>query len=127
MQRGDVKPEEGKTFREYITEYLAAAKIAQINEVVSVLGSTQDENIAAFKSKLSRMMNAGVTAANINEFARFDDLKSCVDKAKAKAYFEELEGNSITPFKVNMKIDKLLQDFIISGGFDLHHTSTCTV
>jgi len=65
------------------------------------------------------MMNAGVTAANTNEFGRFDDLKNCVDKVKAKAYFEELEGASISPFKVNMKIDKLLQDFIISGGFDL--------
>lgn len=119
VQRGDVKPEEGKTFREYITEYLAAAKIAQINEVVSVLVSTQDENIAAFKSKLSRMMNAGVTGANINEFGRFNDLKNYIDKAKAKAYFEELEGASISPFKVNMKIDKLLQDFIISGSFDL--------
>ena len=119
MQRGDVKPEEGKTFREYITEYLAAAKVAQINKVVSVLGSTQDENIAAFKSKLSHMMNAGVTAANINEFGRFDDLKNCVDNAKAKVYFEELKCASISPFKVNMKIDNLLQDFIISGGFDL--------
>lgn len=127
VQRGDVKPEEGKTFREYITEYLSAAKIAQINEVVSVLGGTQDENIAAFKSKLNRMMNAGVTAANINEFGRFDDLKNGVDKAKAKAYFEELEGTGISPFKVNVRIDKLLQDFIISGGFDLQHTSTCTV
>ncbi len=119
MQRGDVKPEEGKTFREYITEYLAAAKIAQINEIVGVLGSGQDENIDEFKSKLSRMMNAGISAANINEFGRFDDLKNCVDNDKAKAYFEELEGASISPFKVNMKIDKLLQDFIISGGFDL--------
>jgi type I restriction enzyme, R subunit len=119
VQRGDVKPEEGKTFREYITEYLAAAKVAQINKVVSVLGSTQDENIAAFKSKLSHMMNAGVTAANINEFGRFDDLKNCVDNAKAKVYFEELKCASISPFKVNMKIDNLLQDFIISGGFDL--------
>lgn len=119
VQRGDVKPEKGKTFREYITEYLAAAKIAQINEVVNVLGSTQDENIAAFKSKLSRMMNTGVTEANINEFGRFDDLKNCVDKAKTKAYFEEQEGAGISLFKVNMKIDKLLQDFIISGGFDL--------
>jgi len=119
VQRGDIKPEQGKTFREYITEYLAAAKQSQINEVVSVLGSTEDENIAAFKSKLSGMMNTGVTAANINEFGRFDGLKSCVDKVKAMAYFEEQEGVSISVFKVNMKVDKLLQDFIISGGFDL--------
>ena len=119
VQRGDVKPEENKTFREYITEYLAAAKLDQINGVVNKMGKPEDENITAFKSKLSRMMNAGITEANINEFGRFDDLKDCVDKAKAKAYFEELEGASFTEFKVNMKVDQLLQKFIISGGFDL--------
>jgi len=119
VQRGDVKPEQGKTFREYITEYLAAANQFQINAIVSVLGSTEDENIAAFKAKLNSMMNANVTEANINEFGRFNDLKNCIDKAKAKTYFEELESASVSPFKVNMKIDKLLQDFIISGGFDL--------
>jgi hypothetical protein len=30
-----------------------------------------------------------------------------------------LEGERISVFKVNMKVDKLLQDFIIRGGFDL--------
>jgi len=119
VQRGDVKPEQSKTFREYITEYLAAAKQSQINAVVSVLGNTEDENITAFKSKLRSMMNTGVTAANINDFGRFDDLKSCVDKAKARAYFEELDGASIPVFRVNIRVDKLLQNFIISDGFDL--------
>jgi len=119
VQRGDVKPEQGKSFREYITEYLAAAKTAQVNAVVSVLSSTEDENIATFKAKLNRMMNANVTETNINEFGRFDDLKNCVDKAKARAYFEELENVSIPVFRVNIKVDKFLQDFIMSGGFDL--------
>ncbi|MDQ6961434.1 MAG: HsdR family type I site-specific deoxyribonuclease [Mariprofundaceae bacterium] len=119
VQRGDVKPEEGKTFRDYITEYLATAKQSQINEIVKVLGSSEDANIAEFKRQLSRMMNAEITEANINAFARFDDLKKCVNQAKAKVYFEELEGASISVFKVNVKIDKLLQDFIMSGGFDL--------
>ena len=73
------------------------------------------------------MMNARITEANINGFGRFDDLKNCVDQAKAKAYFEELDDISISPFQVNVKIDKLLQDFIIHGGFDLQHTSTRTV
>ncbi|MDX8394567.1 MAG: hypothetical protein R8K21_08320, partial [Mariprofundales bacterium] len=118
VQRGDVKPEQGKTFREYITEYLATAKESQINEIVKVLGRSEDENITTFTSKLIRMMNAGITEANINEFGRFDDLQKCVDIAKAKAYFEELEGASISVFRVNVKIDKLLQDFIISDGFE---------
>ena len=123
VQRGDVTPEKGKTFRDYITEYLANAKNSQITEVVNLLGKTEGENIATFTAKLSRMMNTGVTAANINEFGRFDDLKNCVDKAKAKAYFEALEGTSLAVFKVNVKVDKLLQDFIIQGGFDLSQPS----
>lgn len=127
VQRGDVKPEKNKTFREYVTEYIANAKNEQIIELVNVLGSTDGTNITAFNIRLTRMMNAGITAANINEFGRFDDLKSFVDKNKAKAYFEQLEGVSISPFKINMKIDTLLQEFILSGGFDLAKSSNCTI
>ncbi len=57
---------------------------------------------------------------NINEFGRFDDLKNTVDIAKLKTYFEKLESNTILDFGVNMKIDQLLQDFIINGGFALY-------
>lgn len=127
VQRGDVKPEKSKTFREYVTEYIANAKNEQIIELVNVLGSTDGTNITAFNIRLTRMMNAGITAANINEFGRFDDLKSFVDKNKAKAYFEQLEGAGISPFKVNMKIDTLLQEFILSGGFDLSQPSSSAV
>jgi len=119
VQRGDVTPEDGKTFRQYITEYQANAKNVQITELVNVLGKTESGNIAAFNTKLSRLMNTGVTEANINEFGRFDDLKNCVDKSKAKAYFEKLEGTSISVFHGNRKTSELLQRFIISGEFDL--------
>jgi type I restriction enzyme R subunit len=64
-------------------------------------------------------MNAGVTATNLNEYGRFDELKNTVDKAKAKAYLEKWEGVTIPTFKVNIKIDQLLQEFILRGGFDL--------
>ena len=56
---------------------------------------------------------------DINEFGRFDDLKDTVDKNKAKAYFEKLEGINIPPFKVNIRVHNLLKKFIISGGFDV--------
>lgn len=41
------------------------------------------------------------------------------DKTKAKEYFEKLEGQTIPPFKINIKIHNLLQSFIISGGFEV--------
>jgi len=65
------------------------------------------------------MMDSGVTNKNINEYGRFDDLKSTVDKTLAKKYFEELEGKTIPAFRVNIKVHDLLQEFIISGRFEI--------
>lgn len=111
IQRGDVEPEDGKTLRDYIAEYISKAKDDQIYRVAAVLGLDE--------SKLRNMMALKVTEANINEFGRFDALKATVDKKKAKAYFEKIEGAPIIPPKVPMKVDKLLRDFILSGGFDI--------
>ena len=111
IQSGDIEPEDGKTFRDYITEYLSKAKDDQIHRVAVVLGLDED--------KLRVIMEIRATDANINEFGRFDALKATADKKKAKAYFEFIEGASIIPPKVPMKIDKLLRDFILRGGFDI--------
>ena len=46
-------------------------------------------------------------------------MKVTVDKQKAKAYFESVEGISIPPFKVNIRTANFLQKFIIEGGFEL--------
>lgn len=111
VQSGNVSIASGKTFRECITEYQFNAKTAEINHLSTLLGLDQ--------RKLTTMMNSGVSELNINGYGRFDDLKNTVDKAKAKAYFEELEGVAIPPFKINIKVHNLLQRFIISGGFEV--------
>ena len=46
-------------------------------------------------------------------------MKKTVDKAKAKEYFEKVEGTKIIRPKVNVKVDKLLRDFIINGGYEI--------
>jgi len=111
VQRGDAELTEGKVFRDYITEYQASAKSSQIMAITRLLGLDS--------SKLLSMMNKGITAVNINEYGRFDELKSSIDKAKAKTYFEQKDGEAISTFKVNMKVDKLLQEFILASGFEL--------
>ncbi len=111
IQSGDIEPEDGKTFRDYITEYLSKAKDDQVHRIAVVLGLDED--------KLRAMMELHATDTNINEFGRFDALKATADKKKAKAYFESIEDKSIIPPKVPMKIDKLLRDFILRGGFDI--------
>ena len=119
VQRGDVIPEAGKTLRQYISEYQADAKQAQIIELVNLLGKDESSEIVVFKQQLNKLMNTDISEANINEFGRFDALKNCVDKVKAKAYFEALDGETVSVFKVNVKVDKLLQQFLLSGGLDL--------
>ena len=64
-------------------------------------------------------MSLRLTVSNLNEFGRYDDLRRTVDKAKAKEYFEKAEGKKIAPPKVNIKVDNLLRDFILNGGFDM--------
>lgn len=116
MQREDFVYEEGKTFREYISDYLFRKHDARIHVLASVFGL--DEKM------LHSMMNLHLTTQNINEFGRYDALKNTIDKQKAKLYFESLEGKRLIPPKVSVKADNLLREFIISGGFDIQKPET---
>ncbi len=107
VQRGDVKLIEGKTFRDYITEYQFKAKEDEIYEIVSSFGL--DEPM------LRKILSAYVTENNIDEFGRFGELLNSVDNAKAKQYFEKKEGQTIPAFKVKVKTDKLLREFILTN------------
>ncbi len=111
VQSGDVEIEDDKSFRDYITEYQFRAKNEQVRQLANALGIDIP--------KLTNLMNIDITEANINEYGRFDDLKKTVDRDKAKAYFEALEGASIPAFRLSIKIEKLLKEFILSGGFDI--------
>ena len=115
VQSGNATLDNKKTFREHITDYQSKAKNSEVDTLRQTFGLDE--------TKLKNMMNTGITKLNINEYGRFDDLKNSVDKEKAKAYFEQLEGTKVPTFKVNMKVHKLLQEFIISGGFDLKDTN----
>mgnify|MGYP000538714766 FL=1 len=111
IQRGDVKVAEGKSLRDYINEYLSKARNDQIHRISVAIGV--DENM------LRKVMGLKLNENNLNEFGRYDELKKTVDKAKAKEYFEKVEGTKIIPPKVNVKVDKLLRDFIINGGYEI--------
>ncbi|MDO4323152.1 MAG: HsdR family type I site-specific deoxyribonuclease [Lachnospiraceae bacterium] len=111
VQNGDVTVEDGKTLRDYITEYMTRAKNDQIHRFASAIGVDETE--------LRSFMKLKVSAGNINEFGRFDKLKATVDRTAAKAYLEKIEGKPVKPFQINMKIDQILQKFILQGGFDV--------
>lgn len=111
VQRGDVFIDEGKTFRDYITEYQFRAKNDEIHRFADTIGVNEE--------KLRNMMDLKLTESNINEFGRLDDLKNTIDKSKAKIYFESKEGIKLNPPKVNMRVDKLIREFILKGGFEI--------
>lgn len=110
LQRGDARLVEGHTFRDYINTYKDNAENAQLNTVVNALGLD--------KGLLIALMADSVNDKNINDFGRFDALKETVDKAQAKAYFEKQDGVTIPLFKLNIRIDQFLKQFIFAQTDD---------
>lgn len=110
LQRGDAQLIEGHTFRDYINTYKDNAENAQLNAVFNALGLD--------KGLLIALMADSVNDKNLNEFGRFDALKDSVDKAKAKIYFEKQDGVIIPPFKLNIRIDQFLKQFIFAQTDD---------
>ena len=111
VQSGDVHLQEGKTFRDYITEYQNKSKHEQVERVVHYLGCSE--------TLLLDLMESHVTEKNINDYGRFDRLKDTVVKEEAKAYFSAVEGKDIPMFRINSRAEKMLKDFILSGGKDI--------
>ena len=95
---------------DYINSYQAEAQNDRISRYSEALGVDEE--------KLRAMMKRGVNSDNINEYGLFDQLKESVDAEKAKAYFEEKEGQQLKMFRVKQRIDESLRKFILSGGAD---------
>ncbi|WP_075337235.1 type I restriction endonuclease subunit R [Yersinia enterocolitica] len=110
LQRGDAQLIEGHTFRDYINTYKDNAENAQLNAVVNALGLD--------KERLITLMADSINDKNLNDFGRFDALKDSVDKEKAKVYFEKQDGVTIPLFKLNIRIDQFLKQFILAQTDD---------
>ncbi|WP_291062562.1 MULTISPECIES: type I restriction endonuclease subunit R [unclassified Empedobacter] len=111
VRSGNITLDPTKTFRDYISEYQFKAKNEYINKLVEAIGVDPE--------KLKQLMNTHISETNLNDFGRFGALKDSVDRAKAKTYFEAKEGTSLPPFKVSIRIDNLLKEFILKDGFEI--------
>lgn len=111
VQRGNKIVEDDKTLSDYITEYQAEARNDRIHRFALAIGVDEKQ--------LRDFMSRHVTTENINEFGLFDKLKNTVDRDIARGYFERTEGQPIKPFRIPAKIDTILRQFILSGGFDV--------
>ncbi|MEG2493578.1 MAG: type I restriction endonuclease subunit R, partial [Rikenellaceae bacterium] len=111
VERGDVIVGNGKSLRDYITEYQEKAKNDRIHKCATALGVNE--------TMLRTFLNLHVTEGNINEFGQFDNLKASVNSKTAKAYFEATEGAEVPLRKVQMKIDIILRQFVLTEGFEV--------
>lgn len=112
VESGDAKLEQGKYFREYITEYQVRHKNKQVMDLHDAIGVDPE--------KLVGMLASEINEKNINEFGRFDDLENTIDKKKAKMYLEGKNGKEMVAFKIRRDASKMLRDFILAGGFDIY-------
>lgn len=111
VQRGNKIVEEDKALSDYITEYQAEARNDRIHRFALAIGVDEKQ--------LRDFMNRHVTTESINEFGLFDKLKNTVDRDIARGYFERTEGQPIRTYRIPAKIDTILRQFILSGGFDV--------
>ena len=111
IQQGNKSVEEGKTLSDYITEYQTEARNDRIHRFALALGIEEKQ--------LRDFMNRNVTAENINDFGLYDKLLDGVDKSAAREYFEKSEGQPVKMPRVRAKVDKILRQFILTGGFDV--------
>lgn len=111
IESGLIIIEEGKTLKDYITEYQEKVKNDQIHKFSIKIGVDE--------TQLRSLMKLNINEDNINEFGRFDKLKETVNKKIAKIYFDELDSTSYPIFKINQKIDEILRKFILDGGFEV--------
>ena len=111
VRSGNKTVEDGKTLSDYITEYQTEARNDRIHRFALAIG-LDEELLRAF-------MGRHVTAENINDFGLYDKLLAEVDRNVAREYIEKIEGQPIKSFRVPPKVDKLLREFILSGGFDV--------
>ena len=111
VQSGSIILEQGKTFRDYITDYMTTEKDQRINRLVEVLDLDKD--------LLKSMLDQQITEQNLDEFGRFSRLEQSVDREKAKAYFEQKTGQILSPIDVMYEIHNLLKNFILLNGIDV--------
>ena len=108
VQRGDVIPVEGKTFRDYVNEYKYGAKNSLIENFAERFGCDED--------MLKNMIDSSLSEDNINEYGRFDKLVDSVDLVKAKDFFEQKEGRVLKNKDVVKKTSSVLRMLVLSGG-----------
>ena len=107
IQRGDLRPEPGKTLQDYINEYQLKELFDQMRILHEATGVDFD--------KLKAIMTSNVTEENLNDFERFTELRKSIDKEKTITFIKMVEGKPVAPPFMMTKWSYLLKEFILSA------------
>ena len=107
IQRGDLRPEAGKTIQDYINEY----QLKELHKQIVILSEATGVNI----SLMERLMLDSPTEENLDDFNRFAELRLTLDPLKTRTFITRVEGVEPKPRMVNAKGAKLLKDFILDA------------
>ncbi|HAP8275643.1 TPA: restriction endonuclease subunit R, partial [Enterococcus faecium] len=104
VNNGELVIKEGWEFTDYLNEY----QLSEEDDFIQDLVDSTNINEAL----LREMLDLRLTEVNINEYSRFDKLKSSVNVGHFSGYIEKNLGKMVIPIKVNMLIDRLLRAFL---------------
>lgn len=107
IQRGDLRPEPGKTLHDHINEYQLKELYRQMKILHEATGVDYE--------KLKDIMTSGVTEDNYNEYERFTELRKSADKTKTITFIEMVEGETVAPPFMMVKWSALLKEFILNA------------
>lgn len=112
---GDIQLEEGKSFHDYIVEYQTRARDNRTQRFADALG---------LDAELLRDAMRNVFSESDITNALLKPIKDSMDLDKAQSYFETTEGEPVPKRKVIVKIDDLIRQFILQGGFEIQVPSS---
>ena len=107
VESGQANLVPGKTFRDYITDYMKADEHARINRVVRRLG--------CYYALLKELLDRHATPSNIDDRGTFTELKKSVNKSKAEKFFRLVFKDDYVPLRLPIYSEDYLRDFIFSG------------
>lgn len=106
IQSNNVELDANKTFRDYIVEYMRNDTEQAIDKLVADYGVDRE--------KLVEILNSCPRSSwELGEFGKFDDLCKTVDISRASAHYGEDLGEPNAEYRVRIRVDKELRDFIL--------------
>lgn len=110
VENGKAQLVPGKTFRQYIADYMKADENARINRVVRRLG--------CYYSLLRELLERKVSSSTLDNFGEFTELKNSVNKVKASEFFGLVFKDAYVDLRLPLYVEEYLRSFLLSGGQD---------